>query len=140
MATKNSPRPSTVLNVELALAPAMLTLVDPEGFPLPMPKWLPWQKGKASVTFHGLETFVGEAHIAGVEACVYVERALPAHPLLVGEPLRPDPATKNEMLERIDQELARRGLPLPQMPPQAPAATDGAVLRAKAAQTFSLDR
>lgn len=111
MATKNSPRPSPVLNVELALAPAMLTLLDPEGFPLPMPKWLPWQRGRASVTFPGWRPLWGEAHIADVEACVYVERALPVQPLLVGEPLRPDPATKNEMLEGIDQELARRGLP-----------------------------
>jgi hypothetical protein len=120
-------------------APAHLCLVDEAGFPLlirareahaheagfrlVMPKWLPWSKGRASVSFQGLETFIGEATIVGTEAIIRVERAQPIHPLLAGGPLNPDPETKRALMDRIRYELDRRGgLALPTMPPHAPEA------------------
>jgi hypothetical protein len=134
-------------------APAHLCLVDAAGFPLTirareahaheegfklvMPKWLPWSGGKASVSFQGLETFIGEASIVGSEAFVRVERAQPIHPLLAGGPLSPDPDTKQSLLQRIQYELDRRGgLPFPKMPERAPEPTAGAKLRIEDAHTF----
>jgi hypothetical protein len=134
-------------------AAAHLCLVDAAGFPLTirardvhghesgfrliMPKWLPWSNGKASVSFQGLETFIGEATIIGSEALVRVERAQPIHPLLAGGPLNPDPVTKRSLMERIQYELDRRGgLPLPRMPAHAPEPTAGAKLRTDDAYAF----
>lgn len=133
-------------------APGHLTLLDADGFPLPirvreahahaegfelvMPKWLPWSSGKATLTFQGLETFIGEASIEAGKALFRVERPLPVHPLLVGGPLTPDEATKHALMERIHYELGRRGLPLPQMPSRPPVPTAGARLRAADASAF----
>lgn len=135
-------------------APAHLTLLDAEGYPLPvrardvrahdagfllvMPGWLPWSAGKATVSFQGLEIFIGEAEVAGGEALVRVERALPVHPLLAGGPLQPDEATRRTLMARITRELERRELALPAMPAQPPEPTAGARARAEAAHTFGL--
>lgn len=134
--------------------PAHLTLLDAEGYPLPirarevrahgegfrlaMPRWLPWSAGKATVSFQGLEIFIGEAEVAGGEALVRVERALPVHPLLAGGPLQPDEATRRTLMARIAHELDRRGLALPVMPAEPPEPTPGARLRAEAAHAFGL--
>lgn len=135
-------------------APAHLTLIDAGGFPLPirarevhahedgfrlvMPGWLPWAGGKASVSFEGIEIFLGEATIEGSEALVRVERALPVHPLMAdpSEILNPKPETRGALMQRIEYELGRRGLPLPRMPDHAPEATAGARYRAEAAFSF----
>jgi hypothetical protein len=132
-----------------------LTLLDAEGFPLPirarevhahedgfrlaMPKWLPWSRGKASLSFEGIETFVGEASVANAQAIVHVERALPVHPLMANpaEILDPKPATRQGLMERIRYELDRRGLPLPAMPAQPPEPTAGAIMRAENAFAFA---
>lgn len=135
-------------------AAAHLTLLDAEGYPLPlrarevhahddgfrliMPRWLPWSAGKASVSFQGLETFVGEARVRDGEALVQVERALPVHPLLAGGPLQPDAATKQALMARIEHELVRRGAALPVMPAEPPEPTAGARLRAEDAFAFGL--
>ena len=136
-------------------AAAHLTLTDAEGFPLPiraravradaaglrltMPGWLPWRAGKASVTFEGIETFVGTAEIAGNEALFRADRVLPIHPLMTdpAQILAPLPETKAALLGRIDFELARRGLPRPRMPDHAPEPTAGARLRADNAFAFA---
>jgi len=136
-------------------APVHLTLLDAEGFPLPMrarqvhaheagfrllmPQWLPWSVGKASVSFEGIETFIGEASIANSQALVRVERALPVHPLMADpcEILNPKPATQQALMKRIQYELDRRGLPLPTMPAHPPEPTAGARFRAKDAFAFS---
>lgn len=132
-------------------APAHLTLVDGEGYPLPvccrgialedkgfrleMPGWLPWSEGKATLSFEGLEIFVGEARRSGSRLELAVERALPVMPLLAspGEILRPRPETKQALMERIAHELDRRGARLPVMPPAPPEPTAGARYRADAA-------
>jgi hypothetical protein len=135
-------------------AAAHLTLLDAEGYPLPiraravevhnegfllsLPKWLPWSEGKASVSFQGLEIFIGEAKVADSRALFRCERALPVHPLLAGGPLQPDEATKQALMERIAYELKRRGLELPVMPATPPAPTAGARLRAEDAFAFDL--
>ena len=135
-------------------APAHLTLVDSEGYPLPirarevdadeggfrlvMPAWLPWSGGKASVSFEGIEIFLGEANIEGDVALVRVERSLPVHPLMAdpAEILNPKPETRDALMQRIEYELGRRGLPLPKMPDHAPEPTAGARYRAEAAFAF----
>lgn len=136
-------------------APAHLTLVDVDGFPLPirartvvrsddgfrldLPAWLPWSQGKASLTFQGIETFVGEAHVEDGAAQFVVERALPVHPLMAdpSEILAPTPRTRDELMGRITHELERRGASLPRMPDVPPEPTYGARLRAEAAYGFS---
>lgn len=135
-------------------AAAHLTLLDAEGFPLPirarevqahdhgfrltMPKWLPWSAGKATVSFEGVETFIGDAEITNSKAIVRVERALPVHPLMSNpaEILHPRPATRDALMDRIAYELKRRGLPLPTMPAHPPEPTAGARLRAENAFAF----
>jgi hypothetical protein len=135
-------------------AQAHLTLLDAEGFPLPiraravsahadgfrlvMPGWLPWSTGKASVSFEGLETYVGEAAVTDGEAVFRVERALPVHPLMANpaEILRPRPETRAGLMTRIRYELDRRGAALPVMPAEPPAPTAGAILRAESAKAF----
>ena len=134
--------------------PAHLCLTDAEGFPLPirikevhahedgfrlvLPKWLPWSGGKGTVSFQGLEIFIGETSIVNSEALFRIDRALPVHPLLAGGPLTPDQATKEGLLGRIRHELDRRGgLPFPEMPAQPPQPTAGARLRAEDAFAFS---
>jgi hypothetical protein len=135
-------------------APAHLTLLDDEGFPIPirarktelsdtgfqitMPGWLPWSAGPATVSFQGLETFIGDAVIDNGLATFRADRCLPIHPLLVMGPLMPDASTKQTLLDRIDHELARRGKVVPIMPEVPPAPTSGARLRASAAQAFNL--
>lgn len=131
-----------------------LTLVDGEGFPLPlrarevhahadgfrlvMPGWLPWNSGAATLSFEGIETFIGAAEISGGEAILRVDRALPVHPLMSdpSQILNPTPDTRASLMGRINEELGRRGLPLPVMPAKPPAPTAGAVLRAENAMAF----
>ena len=51
------------------------------GFSLAMPSGLPWAlAGKASLTFAGFQTFVGEASPQGDRVLFRVDRALPQHP------------------------------------------------------------
>jgi hypothetical protein len=138
-------------------AEAHLTLVDPEGFPLPvrvravrpsaegfrltLPAWLPWRGGEATLSFEGIEVIAGQADIDGREMAFRAERPLPMHPLIAdpGQLLAPSPANKQALLERIDIELARRGLSRrPEMPAEPPEPTAGARLRAKSAFDFRI--
>jgi hypothetical protein len=136
-------------------AAAHLTLLDAEGYPLPiraraieltgegfrmdMPQWLPWSEGQATVSFQGLETFIGGARVEDGAVLFRADRALPIHPLIVGGPLQPDEATKRALLERIAYELGRRGLALPVMPAEPPQPTAGARLRAEASFAFDIE-
>jgi hypothetical protein len=151
-----APVPADLLRQALGRgAPAHLTLVDAEGFPLPLrartveahrsglrlglPRWLPWTSGPASVSFEGIETFVGEAEVGDGFAIFRIERALPVMPLMANpsEILQPTPATRTMLLDRIDYELARRGAARPVMPQAPPEPTAGARLRAEVALAFS---
>jgi hypothetical protein len=135
-------------------APGHLTLLDAQGFPLPirarevhaheegfrliMPKWLPWSAGKATLSFEGVETFIGSAAFEVTEALMRIERAMPVLPMMADltEVLHPKPATKAALMERLHHETERRGQPLQTMPANPPEPTAGARLRAEAAHSY----
>jgi hypothetical protein len=129
-------------------APGHLTLIDAEGFPAPirarkirpteegfaleMPQAAPWQApGKASLSFQGNETFVGEVAIRDGVTQMRVERALPVLPIAIDqqELLAPSPETYGQLMARLRHEAARRGLPIPTMPAERPPPTEGQRLR-----------
>jgi hypothetical protein len=135
-------------------ARAHLTLLDAEGFPIPIPvtnikdrengfdfvvpKAAPWSTGKATLSFEGTETFIGEARVEGGNGLLRVERALPILPMMLDatEVLRPRPETKANLMKRLEYELQRRGQPLPGMPALPPEPTGGAKLRAAVANAY----
>ena len=125
-----------------------LTLIDDDGFPLSfrarshelvgdrfrlvMPKGLPWPgTGKGTLTFEGIETFVGEVTKEGDTTWLAVERALPEHPLMKNpiEVLQPTPEIKGKLMARLEHETKRRGQPIPTIPEELPAPTRMAKLR-----------
>jgi hypothetical protein len=126
-----------------------LTLVDNEGYPLPirthsaelvddglllgLPKGVPWRpQGQASLCFAGLATFIGEAHADTRGTHFTVERMLPDLPLVLDprEIWTPSDAIRTSLVTRLEQELARRGLPIPTIPHEPPAPTRGSLARA----------
>jgi len=129
-------------------APGHLTLADSDGFPLPIqargvelgddgfvldiPAGAPWgRQGKATFTFEGRATFVGEVSDEGGKARFVVERALPALPLATDprELWAPAAETFNNLMRRLTHEAERRGRPLPVLPEQLPPFTAGAQMR-----------
>jgi hypothetical protein len=131
--------------------PAHLTLLDPDGYPLPVrvrrvedhpegfgldvPQGAPWSEGKATLSFIGKEIFVGELRTAGPLRRFRVERALPVSPLTDGGPR---PETLVALYERLEHELTRRGQSVPVVPEQPPAPTEGAKVRLAATLALSL--
>jgi hypothetical protein len=129
-------------------APGHLSLVDPDGFPLPirarnialtsdgfameMPKGVPWSgEGKASLSFEGLETFIGEAVLDRGATRFRVDRVLPFHPLMNDrrEMWAPTAETHDKFMARLKHETERRGVGIPKIPAELPAPTEGAKLR-----------
>lgn len=127
---------------------AHLTVVDDAGFPVPMralachlvddgfrltmPEGLPWTvTGKASLTFAGFRTFVGEAMPQNGATVLRVERALAQHPstLDTKQVLQPSEDTRQKARARLEYEAARRGQSLPVMPDQPPRPTRLALRR-----------
>lgn len=129
-------------------APGHLTLLDAEGFPLPIrarsvrmtnegfdmdiPAGAPWSgPGMATFTFAGCATFVGPARGSGASTRLDVMRMLPVHPMMTdpGQVLEPSDEVKAALLARLGQELDRRGQPMPAVPQDRPAPTAGALRR-----------
>jgi len=126
-----------------------LTVCDDDGYPLPirtrgcelvgdrfrldMPGGAPWRAEgrKATLSFIGLETFVGTVTLEGGATWLTVERALPESPLMRDpkEVLQPSPDIKATLLRRLEEELGRRGQSIPRIPAELPAPTRLARLR-----------
>jgi len=129
-------------------APAHLTLCDSDGFPMPIrarsldllddgfrvtvPLAAPWKSdGNATLTFEGVETFVGQASAEGDAVMLRVERALPVLPGMrdATQVLRPNDEVYGNLMPRLLQEIRRRAQPIPKIPEQLPAPTRMAQLR-----------
>jgi hypothetical protein len=98
-----------------------------------VPTGAPWTPaGEASLCFAGRATFIGRVEPSADGAHFTVERMLPDLPLMAdpAEIWAPKPETKSALLERLGQELARRGLPVPHVPDEPPAPTPGSLRRA----------
>ncbi len=130
--------------------PAHLTLLDPQGFPLPfrvrsvtstadgftlrLPAGVPWQvAGQATLCFIARSTFVGTVTATPGGAHFAVERALPVMPIVedLSAIWSPTSEARRKLSERLAAELARRGQPMPAMPAEMPAPTAGSLLRAE---------
>lgn len=125
--------------------PAHLTLLDEAGFPIPIrvrtilrddagfrltvPTGAPWSEGKATLSFVGKEIFIGEAARQGSDTILRVERALPILPMMDG-PASLNPEALAALNGRLEQEMLRRGQPMPIVPAEPPAPTAGALRRA----------
>lgn len=126
-------------------APGHLSLVDGDGFPftlraaeitqvsdgfhLSLPAGVPAAlTGKASLTFNGIETFVGEM----LEPDLFkVERTLPIFPMTIDmtQLWEPTAHTRKELMARLLKETERRGQKIPEIPLVQPAATHAYQLR-----------
>lgn len=130
--------------------PAHLTLLDPDGFPLPFrvrslsrnatgfslafPDSVPWDvRGQASLCFMGRATFIGAVTPTPGGAELRVDRALPVMPTVsdLDALWSPTSETRRKLTERLKAELARRGQPMPSLPHELPAPSSGALLRAR---------
>lgn len=138
--------------------PAHLTLVDSSGFPIPLraksfartetgfsvvvPRGAPWNEGPASMSFMGIQNFIGHAKRSGDTLELVVDRALPILPGMRDgkEVLQPSEDTYQKMMGRLELEAARRGQPIPVVASVPPEPTRGALLRqATAAEYKPLD-
>ncbi len=147
-AWETRPWPVVAADAVKSGAAAHLTVLDDDGYPLPMrarsfevtdegfrlimPRGVPWRfAGKASLTFAGFQTFVGTASDENGVTVLKVERSLPQHPSTVDtkQVLQPSEDTKRKAWARLEYEAQRRGQPIPTPPPEAPAPTRLAKLR-----------
>ena len=129
-------------------AAAHLTVLDDAGYPMPMraksfelvdegfrvviARGVPWRiAGKASLTFAGFQTFVGEVVPAMGASLFSAERALPEHPSTrdTKQVLQPSEDTRRKAWARLEYEAQRRGQPIPTPPVELPAPTRLAKLR-----------
>jgi hypothetical protein len=133
--------------------PAHLTLLDGEGFPLPIrvrngqrhrdgfqmvvPRAAPWSEGKATLSFVGKEVFVGSARKEGTATVFNIERALPILPMMASRE-GISAADQDALNARLAEEMQRRGQPLPKVPDIPPSPTEGAKFRAVAAQAMDV--
>ena len=127
---------------------AHLSVLDADGFPLPMrahsfeivgegfrlvmPRGTPWKlEGKASLTFAGFRTFVGEVVPEDGTTLLRVERSLPQHPstLDTRQVLRPSEDTLAKARARLEYEAQRRGQSFPVIPAKPPDRTRIARIR-----------
>ena len=125
-----------------------LTLCDEDGYPLPirvrsselvedgfkltLPGWTPWErKGKANLSYIGLESFVGDIEVKGDAILFKVERPLPQLPNMLDPRLvlQPTEELKETFLARLTGEVARRNQPIPKIPEELPPPTRLAHIR-----------
>ena len=101
-----------------------------DGFVLDVPRGAPWKPlGPASLCFSGRGTFVGQATTTTDGVHFTVDRRLPDLPLMA-DPAQlwtPQPETKANLMDRLEKELARRGLTLPHIPEEPPGPTEGSL-------------
>ncbi len=138
--------------------PAHVSAVDDQGFPLPfrarrcvmqddgfaldIPAGAPWKPvGSASLTYNGRATFVGELVAADEGTRFIVERALPVLPMVADprETYAPSDATRSRLMNRLDQELNRRGQKPPLIGESLPEPTPVSQLRAERMATSTED-
>jgi hypothetical protein len=129
-------------------AAAHLSVLDADGYPVPMrahsfeltdagfrliiPQGTPWKlQGKASLTFAGFRTFVGDAAPETGTIFFRVERSLPQHPstLDTKQVLQPSEDTLAKARARLEYEAGRRGQSLPVIPSEPPPRTRIAMIR-----------
>jgi hypothetical protein len=129
-------------------AAAHLTVLDDDDYPMPMrarsfelvqdgfrliiPRGVPWRiAGKASLTFAGFQTFVGEVVPTSGATLFKAERSLPEHPSTrdTKQVLQPSEDTRKKAWARLEYEAQRRGQPIPTPPVELPAPTRLATLR-----------
>jgi hypothetical protein len=131
--------------------PAHLTLLDDNGYPVPIrvgeyalddagfrlrvPRGAPWREGKASLSFVGKEILLGEVQAEGADLFMRVDRALPVLPMMDSRTGLSD-TVLDTLNARLAEEMQRRGQPLPVVPEEPPAPTEGALLRARAAEAL----
>ena len=121
-----------------------LTVLDQRGFPLPMPArsialtqdglsldmpaGVPWAfTGKGCLTFGGVETLLGDVSASGGKVMLEVERTLPVFPMTsdMRQLWKPTPDTRAQLMRRLEEELARRGQPVPTIPTVRPPPSQG---------------
>lgn len=126
-----------------------ITLVDDEGFPLPfrtrgatldaegfildVPAGAPWKiQGKASLCFDGRATFIGDVEPTASGVHFKVERMMPDLPLVQdsNEIWNPRPETREQLMARLEEGVARRGQAMPSVPLDPPQSTEGGKVRA----------
>ena len=103
-----------------------------KGFRLVIPRGVPWRiAGKASLTFAGFQTFVGEVVPTSGASLFKAERSLPEHPSTrdTKQVLQPSEDTRRKAWARLEYEAQRRGQPIPTPPVELPAPTRLAKLR-----------
>ena len=106
------------------IRPHSIALSD-GGFQLELPKGMPWRaSGKVSLTFDGIESFVGELIS---ESMMRVDRALPVFPMTIDmtQLWEPVPHTRSELMKRLEHETGRRNQPIPVIPADRPLPTEG---------------
>lgn len=114
---------------------------DSHGFLLSLPAGIPWDPvGQATLTFAGLETFVGVASREDGRVRLAVERALPQHPLVQNpiEVLQPSDKVREQLMARLEAEVARRGQGIPHIQESAPEPTRLALRRQALLATLSI--
>jgi hypothetical protein len=121
-----------------------LSVVDADGFPLPicanrivptktgfaldLPGGVPWTTaGQACLTFGGIETFLGTVERGGEGIIMAVARTLPVFPMTkdMTQLWEPAPHTRAQLMRRLEEELNRRGQPVPIIPEVRPEPSEG---------------
>ncbi len=128
---RNAPGHLSLVNADgfpLTVRAASVGLT-PDGFRLGLPAGLPGPvTGKSSLTFTGIETFIGEMLTPDL---MRVDRALPIFPMTadMAQLWQPTPHTRGELMKRLIEETRRRGQPIPQIPLELPDPTESYRLR-----------